>query len=79
MGRVLLIKGRLKNMSLVIRLARASIVSIAVLLVLSALVYGGFDHRLDVAAVTAAELLIVGSALIALRSLRAWVHRRQAR
>ena len=64
-------------MSIIPRLARASIVSVAALLVLSALVYGGFNHRFDVVVVTTAELLLVGSVLVGLRSWRARAHRRQ--
>jgi hypothetical protein len=65
-------------MSSILRLAKASIVSIAALLVLSALAYGGFNQRFDVVVVTAAELLLVGSVLIGVRSWRARPHRRQA-
>jgi hypothetical protein len=62
-------------LSIIRRLAKASIVSVAALLVLSALVYGGFNHRFDVVVVTTAELLLVGSVLVGLRSWRTRAHR----
>ncbi|HEY7928188.1 MAG TPA: hypothetical protein VIG86_12335 [Candidatus Dormibacteraeota bacterium] len=64
-------------MSIVRRLAKDLIVTVAAALVISAILYGVLNNRLDVVVVNIAELLLVGLALLGVRSWRA--HNRSRR
>jgi hypothetical protein len=64
-------------MSIVRRLAKDLIVTVAAALVISAILYGVLNNRLDVVVVNIAELLLVGLALLGVRPWRA--HNRSRR